>query len=169
MVSRFLDPTNHAGAVRDVKHPPELLRQGKVRGQVIRATRINPRADFVTNAPPVIREGPSRTQEVRSEYEVERNRDAYGVCHRYWISDFWCLVDFCCHVEHGSEDNDPMYAVTCWIENNDAKDQEEKDFYPWILPHRWAAGKVSQDEEEETQARRGRSSTDSRWKGHSIP
>lgn len=54
----LLNPAYHPGAMRDVKHPPELLHEGEIRWRVIRATCIGLRKDPVANAPPVIGEKP---------------------------------------------------------------------------------------------------------------
>ena len=89
VVSRFLDPTNHAGAVRDVKHPIKLLGQGEVGGPVIQTILIISRRDFVPNASPVIGEGPLRTQNVRGEHKFYCHRGTHEVCLQYRISDLW--------------------------------------------------------------------------------
>ena len=101
--------------------------------------------DFVTDAPPIVREGPFRKEKVRYEHEVASKRAAHGVCHDEWVSDLARRVDLRCDVDHGSEDDNSIGMVACRVENGDEKNLEENDLCPWVSSHSRWAGRVRQD------------------------
>ena len=101
--------------------------------------------DFVTDAPPIVREGPFRKEKVRYEHEVAPKRAAHGVCHDEWVSDLERRVDLRCDVDHGSEDDNSIGMLACRVENGDEKNLEENDLCPWVSSHSRWAGRVRQD------------------------
>ena len=94
-----------------------------------------PWLDFVTNAPPMIWERAFR-QNVCSKSEVERNPLAHVVRRiERRVSDIQPQADLGCQVDHCGEDNGSVSVVRCWVEKDDAKELEEKDFRLWISSH----------------------------------
>ena len=93
----------------------------------------------------MIGESTFRKQKVRRGYKVECHRKAHGICQREWISYLRCSIDLRCDVDHGGKDDRPIGVLTCWVENNDVKNLEEKDFRPRISSHCFCEGWVCPD------------------------
>ena len=84
----------------------------------------------------MIREGAFHPQKINSGCEVECSDSTHEVCRDQWLGDFRRSEDLDCDVDHGGKDDELINMATGWVENDDAKELEQEDFWPWVSCHR---------------------------------